>query len=88
MAVMVVNAANLQSSGTVLSFSDSTKISNWAKDAVATASAKQLIKGFPDGSFQPQASATRAQAVVVISNAMPSTTIPVADNYLRVLQIN
>jgi hypothetical protein len=88
MAVMVVNAANLQSSGTVLSFSDSTKISNWAKDAVATASAKQLIKGFPDGSFQPQASATRAQAVVVISNAMQSTTIPVADNYLRVLQIN
>lgn len=87
MAVMIVKADKLQSSGTALSFSDSNKISAWAKDAVATASANQLIKGFPDGSFQPQAGATRAQAVVVISNA-DSAVAPTEDTDLRVIQIN
>lgn len=85
MAVMIVKAQNLQSSDTTLGFSDSNKISSWAKGAVATAYASQLIKGFPDGSFQPQAGATRAQAAVVISNAQQSEVLPAAD--LRVLQI-
>lgn len=88
MAVMIVKADNLQSNGSALSFSDSNKISSWAKEAVATAGANQLIKGFPDGSFQPQAGATRAQAAVVISNAQSSEIIPTVYTDLRVLQIN
>src|SRR5665647_2013852 len=75
MAVMIVKAAGLQSSGATLSFSDSAKVSDWAKDAVAIASAQKVITGFPDGSFQPQVEATRAQAVIVISNALQPTTV-------------
>lgn len=86
MAVMIVKADNLPNSGTALSFSDSAIISAWAKDAVATAHANQLIQGFPDGSFQPQAGATRAQAAVVISNADYAAASE--ETGLRVIQIN
>lgn len=86
MAVMIVKADKLPSSATALSFSDRDKVSAWAKDAVATANANQLIKGFPDGSFQPQAGATRAQAAVVISNANYVTATE--ETNLRVIQIN
>lgn len=75
MAVMIVKAAKLQSSSSTLSFNDSKKISGWAEDAVITAVAEHLVKGFPDGSFQPQSNATRAQAVVVISNALQFATV-------------
>ncbi|MEN6463529.1 MAG: S-layer homology domain-containing protein [Syntrophomonas sp.] len=73
MAVMIVKAADLQSNGASLSFSDSAKVSDWAKDAVAVTSTQKVVSGFPDGSFQPQVKATRAQAVVVLSKALAST---------------
>jgi uncharacterized protein YjdB len=82
MAVMIVKAANLQSSGATLSFSDSAKVSDWAKDAVAIASANKIIKGFPDGSFQPLNEASRAQAAIVISAGMAAAgtiVVPPAD---------
>lgn len=69
MAVMVVKAVGLPGSG-ILNFNDIDMISPWAKEAVATAGSKQIIRGFPDGTFQPQASATRAQAVIVLSNVI------------------
>lgn len=70
MALMTVKAADLKISGGNLGCSDSSKVSVWAKDAVATAYANKLIAGMPDGSFQPQANATRAQAIMVLSKAM------------------
>jgi len=68
MAVMIVKAANL-TGGNGKTFTDSAKISSWAKSAVSTANATGVISGFPDGSFKPQDKATRAQAVTVIVNA-------------------
>lgn len=47
-------------------FSDSASISPWAKTAVAWAADSGIIGGFPDGSFKPGASATRAQAAKMI----------------------
>jgi hypothetical protein len=82
MTVMIVRVANLQSSGATLSFSDSVKVSDWAKDAVVIASANKIIKGFPDGSFQPLNEASRAQAVIVISAGMAAAgtiVVPPAD---------
>ena len=76
MARMVVKAANLQSSSAVSSFTDSANISAWAKDAVAIASANKIINGYPDGSFQPLNGATRAEAVVVLSNAQQLVQTP------------
>ncbi len=74
MAVIITKAAKLTTSGKALDFNDNAKVSNWAKDAVAIASAQKVMAGFPDGSFQPQAKATRAQAVMVINNAFGITT--------------
>ena len=45
-------------------------ISDWAKEAAATATENGIMKGYPDNTFQPQGSATRAEAVTVIVNAI------------------
>ncbi len=73
MAVMIVKAAKWQAAVGGKAFTDDAKISAWAKEAVVTASANGVIKGRPDGSFDPQANATRAEATVVISGAISGT---------------
>ncbi|HHV18735.1 MAG TPA: S-layer homology domain-containing protein [Thermoanaerobacterales bacterium] len=70
MAVMVTRAANLIDEVQAPIFSDSAKISAWAKDAVAVAANAEIIKGYPDGSFRPQGQATRAEAVTVVVKAL------------------
>jgi len=70
MALMTVKAADQKIAASAFDCSDSSKVSAWAKDAVATAYANKLIVGMPDGSFLPQANATRAQAIMVLSKAM------------------
>jgi pectate lyase/pectin methylesterase-like acyl-CoA thioesterase/fibronectin type 3 domain-containing protein len=47
-------------------FTDSTSVSAWAQDAVRAAQAAGLVNGLEDGSFRPQAQATRAEAAVMI----------------------
>jgi len=69
MAVMIVKAAKLTGDNGK-TFADSAKIAAWAKGAVSTASAAGVINGYPDGSFKPQGSATRAEAVTVIVKAI------------------
>ena len=48
-------------------FTDSAKISDWARDSVGICQAAGVINGFPDGTFQPQANATRAEAATMCS---------------------
>jgi len=62
---MIVKAAKL-AKAEGKTFSDSTAVSAWAKDAVASATASGIMSGYPDNSFKPKASATRAEAVTVI----------------------
>ena len=49
-----------------VSFTDSTLISGYARDAVESLSASGVINGMPDGSFNPMGTLTRAQACKVI----------------------
>jgi hypothetical protein len=70
MAVMIVKAAKLSESATGKTFADSSQISTWAQKAVATASENQIINGYPDNTFKPKASATRAEAATVIVKAL------------------
>ena len=70
MAVMVMKAAQLTPATNGLSFQDDTSISDWAREAVATAVGKGIIKGYPDNTFRPQGPATRAEAVTVVVNAL------------------
>ncbi len=56
--------------GSNLAFNDAGSVSNWAAEAVAWAVANGIIAGNPDGSFVPQATATRAQVAVILQNFM------------------
>ncbi|WP_061213920.1 hemoblobin-interacting domain-containing protein [Syntrophomonas wolfei] len=69
MAVMISKAAKLPA-GEGKTFIDSAQIEDWAQAAVAAASSKNIISGYPDNSFRPKANANRAEAVSVIVNAL------------------
>lgn len=49
-------------------FSDMTQ--HWAKDAVDTLTQSGIIGGFPDGTFRPNDSVTRAQFTVMVARAL------------------
>ena len=51
--------------GTV-DFKDESKISSWAEDAVERCVEYGLVSGYPDGTFQPKATATRAQVAEIM----------------------
>jgi hypothetical protein len=70
MAVMVINAAGLTPETAELSFADSSSVSAWAREAVATAVKNEIINGYPNNTFRPLGNATRAEAVTVVVNAL------------------
>jgi DMSO/TMAO reductase YedYZ molybdopterin-dependent catalytic subunit len=70
MAVMIVKAAKLSPSTGEIHYADSDGISGWAWEAIATAAKHGILNGYPGNTFQPQGSATRAEAVTVIVNAL------------------
>ncbi|WP_408635388.1 S-layer homology domain-containing protein [Paenibacillus selenitireducens] len=45
-------------------------MSNWARAAITAASEKNIIGGYPDGRFNPDGSATRAEAASVLIRAL------------------
>ena len=69
MAVMIVKAAKLvESQGKT--FVDTDTVSDWAKNAVVTASGKNIMSGYPDNTFRPKNNATRAEAATVIIKSL------------------
>lgn len=70
MAVLIVKAAKIKAATTEITCTDSDQTSAWARDALAAAAQNGIMKGYPDGSFNPQGKATRAEAVAVIANAL------------------
>ncbi len=70
MALMIIGAAQLTPAAGELSFTDSGSISVWAREAIATAVENGIMSGYPDNTFQPLESATRAEAMTVIMNAL------------------
>lgn len=47
-------------------FTDAAQISDWAEDEIAALVAGGYLEGNPDGSFRPQATLTRAEAVTMV----------------------
>ena len=45
---------------------------HWASDYIHTLANLQIISGFPDGSFRPDAAVTRAQFAAILRNAFPA----------------
>ncbi|MNI12211.1 Endoglucanase precursor [compost metagenome] len=70
MAVIIVRAAQIQFTDRKDSFADNADISDWARTALAAATAKVLINGYEDGTVKPKANTTRAEAVTVILRAL------------------
>lgn len=66
MSVLLARALHL-STMIQLQFSDRAHIDPWALAGVEQAFAAGLVSGFPDGSFQPLGTATRAQAAQVLA---------------------
>ncbi len=71
MAVLLVRALGLEDkaealAGTNSAFTDSASIPDWAQGYVELAVQIGLLKGMPDGSFQPNLPADRAQAAALI----------------------
>ncbi|GGO09561.1 S-layer homology domain-containing protein [Saccharibacillus kuerlensis] len=77
-SAILVRALGLPSSGQTTAFSDVTS-GEWYAEAAATANRYNLIKGYPDGTFRPNATITRQEAFAIMERA--TTIVP-----LRVLE--
>ncbi|MNO29393.1 Endo-1,4-beta-xylanase A precursor [compost metagenome] len=71
-AAVLVRGLGLQAAGSTTPFTDVSS-SDWYSSAVQTASRYQLITGFEDGSFRPEDSITREQAMTMMAQAMRLT---------------
>lgn len=61
-AVLLARTFKLKSAGGAAAFSDKTELAPWASAAVGELATRTVLKGFPDGSFRPLATLTRAEA--------------------------
>ncbi|MBE0450833.1 MAG: DUF3494 domain-containing protein [Clostridia bacterium] len=50
-------------------FTDAALIAEWGKDAIIAVSEKNIMIGYPDGSFRPDNQITRAEAILAITNS-------------------
>jgi hypothetical protein len=72
MAIMAVKAVKFTSVSEEMTFIDNTQISSWAKSGVSAAVKNGIMSGYPNNTFKPQGTATRAEAVTVIYNLLLS----------------
>lgn len=61
-----VKGYDLTASGDLTAFPDVSKVSSWAKEAMAWANGNELINGHDDGTLQPGGDSTRAQAASIL----------------------
>ena len=50
------------------------ELPDWARKSILTATEKKLMKGYPDGTFQPDQKITRAEMCAALMQAFPKTT--------------
>ncbi|MFD0715620.1 S-layer homology domain-containing protein [Paenibacillus sp. GCM10027626] len=79
MAVMLMRAAELPAGKKTITFNDQGNISSWAQEAVAALSEQGIILGHPDGSFQPQKSATRSEAAATLVRTLEKVKLVQSD---------
>ncbi len=66
MAVMIAKALKLDLADEETALADKDSISEWAKKAVFATVKNNIMQGYPDNTFRPQGSTTRAEAVTAI----------------------
>ncbi|TBL71212.1 S-layer homology domain-containing protein [Paenibacillus thalictri] len=81
MAVMMIRAYSFKTGVRVQDmvspreskYTDESAASDWARRSIRLTDAAELMNGNPDGTFQPQERATRAQAIAVLSRLLDRT---------------
>ncbi|WP_025688203.1 S-layer homology domain-containing protein [Paenibacillus zanthoxyli] len=68
-AVIAANVLHLSNDTTQATFKDAAQISIWARGAVAATANLKIINGYPNGTFAPKKSLTRAEAVNIVGNS-------------------
>ncbi|MBD2868701.1 S-layer homology domain-containing protein [Paenibacillus arenilitoris] len=79
--VMLMNVLKPQGAGAPPSFADEAKIGEWAKQAVAHAASAGIVKGYPDGTFRPDAEITRAEMAAMIAAALDLSPEPAVTGF-------
>ncbi|CAM4014274.1 S-layer homology domain-containing protein [Alkalicoccus chagannorensis] len=82
MAAIAVRKAGIESQTNEAAFADTT--GHWGQEAIATAESAGLLIGYADGTFRPDQTITRAEAVTIMNRvydrpAFPSTDSPWQD---------
>lgn len=67
---LIARALHLEASSDLSRFTDEAAIPSWARSSVAAAAAVGIVRGRADGSFDPDAKITRAEAAVMIASAL------------------
>lgn len=55
--------------------------SHWARPFIQTLADRQIIAGFPDGTFKPDAPVTRAQFAAIVKNAFSNSAVRVSRGF-------
>lgn len=71
-SIFAASLLNLSTSST-LAFTDIQ--SHWGKECISQMAPRKLVSGYPDGSFRPNATITRAEFAVLMLNAFPDAPI-------------
>ena len=78
MAVMLLRYADavgvhIPMNNAPMPFADQQQIAGWAQEAVSIVQAAGIVSGRPDGRFDPQATATRAEVAAIFARFMHVT---------------
>ena len=79
-AIYVLGGLIEAGEGMKLSFTDSDKVAEWAKENLSKALAAGLISGYDDGSLRPDGGITRAEAATIVVRLYEFTSSSSAEN--------
>lgn len=74
MTAILARAARFQLTGNAASYSDVAD-NHWAKAYIATMAEKNLVNGYPDGTFAPNNNITRAETVAILNRMLDDSTV-------------
>jgi hypothetical protein len=73
-AVIISNILGLETSSTADLYVDAKNSPPWSKSAIGAVKDHGIMEGYPDGTFRPKQSITRAEAVVLLDKALKAKT--------------
>jgi hypothetical protein len=68
--VMLMRMLKAEGQGSELSFVDESRIGSWERNAIALAVKAQVVAGYSDGHFRPNAAISRVEMIVMIARAL------------------